>query len=141
MPRGASIFTTGAQLGEERVARQLGAERRRRAVAGEDDGLGRVGIRERADRGQERVPVAERQVGSPDRAGEEDVAGEERAVGVVGEVAGEWPGTSSVSNVMPASVERLVAVEQHVGVVRRESSVPGREVGRFSSSARSRSAM
>ena len=76
------------KLGEERVAGELGAERRRRPVSGVDDRLRRIGLDERADRVEQRVPVAERQVGSADRAGEEHVAREEATVGVVGNVPG-----------------------------------------------------
>ena len=75
-----------AQLGEERVAGELGAERRRRAVAGVDDGLGREAVEQRADRVEQRLPVGARQVGAADGAREQDVAREERAVGVVGDV-------------------------------------------------------
>ena len=49
-----------AQLGEERVAGELGAERRRRPVTRVDDRLGRIRLHERADRVEQRVPVAER---------------------------------------------------------------------------------
>ena len=55
---------------------------------GVDDRLGRVALDERADRLEQRVPVAAREVGAADRAGEEHVAGEEAAVGVEGDVAG-----------------------------------------------------
>ena len=62
------------------------AERRRRTVARVDDGLGREALDERANRREERLPVGPRKIGATDRAGEEHVAGEEAAVGVVREV-------------------------------------------------------
>src|SRR5581483_12454429 len=83
-PRWASNL--GTKLREKRIAGDLVAEGRRRAVARVDDGLRREAVDERADRLDQRVPVAVWEVDPPDRAGEEDVAGEQRAVGVEGQV-------------------------------------------------------
>src|SRR5438128_11045482 len=84
----AAPRTSRAQLLEERIALYLVAERRRRAVAGVDDRVRRKALDERPDRREQLVPVAAGQVGAPDRAREQDVAREQRAVGVVGEVPG-----------------------------------------------------
>ena len=122
VPRGRSILVTRAQLGEERVARELVAERRRRPVPGEDDRLGRVRVRERADRVEQRLPVAEGQVDPADGAGEENVAGEERAVGVVGEVAGRVARHVAHLEGDPGRVDGLSAGEKRrVAGVRRAS--------------------
>ena len=51
-----------------------------------------MGLDERPDRGHERVPVRSRKVGAPDRAREEDVAGEEAPVRVVRDVSRRMPG-------------------------------------------------
>src|SRR5205823_10655390 len=75
-----------AKFGEERIACQLGAERRLRTVARIHDGLGRKPVGKLADRRDERVPVSAGKVGASHRAGEQDVAREERSVGVVREV-------------------------------------------------------
>ena len=63
------------------------AERRDRPVAGVHDRLGRQRVDEHANRREQRVPVGSRKVRAPDRPGEEHVAGEERAVRVVGDVS------------------------------------------------------
>src|SRR5207253_8675766 len=73
-PRSSS---RGAQLREERIALELGAERRGGAVPGIDPRLRREAVGERADRGDERVPVAAREIGSADAACEDEVAGEQ----------------------------------------------------------------
>src|SRR5439155_18273189 len=78
----------GAQRSEEGIAGELGAERRRRAVAGVHDGVGRKAFGELAEGLDERVPVGPGQVGAADGAREEDVAGEEAPAGVVREVTG-----------------------------------------------------
>src|SRR3954447_11121910 len=72
VPRGAVIFAATclapAQLGEERIGRALRAEGRQAHVAGQDPGLLRQRLHQRADRLEQRRPVAARQVRSPDRA-------------------------------------------------------------------------
>ena len=69
----------------------------------------------RSGRGSTRASVSQSPYGrsvAPDRAGEEHVAGEERAVRRSRRGGpGEWPGTLSVSKVMPGELERLAAVE------------------------------
>src|SRR5262245_64751299 len=85
VPRGAS--NTAAQLREEWIACELVAEGRRRTVTREDDRLRGKALNEGLDRLEQRVPVALRQVSTAHGAGEEDVAREERAVRVVGEMA------------------------------------------------------
>ena len=69
-----------AEVAEERVRRELARERRRRAVAGIDDRLGREALEQRAHGAEERLPVAAREIDAADRAREEQVAGEELAV-------------------------------------------------------------
>src|SRR5579862_5840267 len=77
-----------AELGEERIARELHPEGRLGAVAGMDDGLGRQPVGEHTDGVEERVPVDTGQVDPADRAGEEEVAAEELAVGVIRDMRG-----------------------------------------------------
>ena len=73
-----------------------------------------------ADRLDERVPVGVRDVGPPDGAGEEHIAGEERAVREVGDVARRVPRDVERLEGDPAELERLAAVEQDVRLVRLE---------------------
>src|SRR5690242_11740476 len=108
VPRWASNL--GTQLRQKRVARELLAERCRRSVSRIDNGLRREAIDQRADRLDERVPVAVRQVDAADRALEEHVAGEERAVGVEGEVPGRVARDVQGLEVDAGELERLVAL-------------------------------
>src|SRR5262245_22339643 len=85
VPRGAS--NTAAQLREEWIACELVAQRRRRTMTGVDDRLRRKALDQSLDGLEQRVPVALRQVGAADGAGEEDIAREQRTVRVVGEMA------------------------------------------------------
>ena len=55
-------------------------------MAWKDDGFGRKAIEERANGRDERVPVAEGQVGPADAARKEDIAGKESPVGRVGDM-------------------------------------------------------
>ena len=100
-----------------------------------------------ADRREQCLPVAAGQVDAPDRAGEEDVAGEERAVGVEGDVAGPVPGDvdhlegdSRDVDVSPPETRcsgswggtrngRASAGPQHVGLARRRPDLGARAVG------------
>ena len=107
---------------------ELGAERRLRAVAGIDDGLRRIAVDERADRVEERVPVGARQVDAADRAGEEEVAAEERAVGVEGDVRGRVAGDRDALERDAGDVDRLAALEQVVGHVRAARHAGRREL-------------
>src|SRR5262249_9129991 len=75
-----------AELCEERVARDLDAQRRLVAVARMDDRLGRELLGEHPDGGQQGVPVRTGQVDAPDRPCEEQVAAEELAPGVESDV-------------------------------------------------------
>ena len=102
----------GAQLREERIALELDAERRLRPVPGIDDGLGRIAVGERPHRVEERVPVAARQVDAADRAGEEQVAAEERAVGVEGDVCRRVAGDRDALERDARGVDRLAALER-----------------------------
>src|SRR5205085_12438545 len=107
VPRWASNL--GTQLRQERVAGALVAEGRRGAMAGVHDGLGREAVEERADRLDQRVPVAERQVDAADRALKEDVPGEQRPVRVEREVARRMAGHLQRLEVDAGELERLVA--------------------------------
>src|SRR5215218_5730872 len=78
----ASFARGGAQVAQERVRVELAAERRRTAVAGVDDRVGAEAVEERADRVEQRLPVAAGKVDAADGTREEDVAREERAVGM-----------------------------------------------------------
>src|SRR3954447_15992576 len=78
--RSAIAGTLVGQLGQERIARPLGAERRDAHVAGVDDRLLRQAIDEAADALEQGRPVAARKVGATDRALEEHVAGEQRVL-------------------------------------------------------------
>ena len=109
---------------------ELGAEGRLRAVAGVDDGLRREALHQRLDRLEERVPVAEREIGSPDRAGEEDVAREERALGVVGDVAGRVARNVQRLERDAGELDGLAAVEEDVRLVRPQRHV-GKPLGRI----------
>src|SRR5206468_5926445 len=84
--RAAPGRASRAQLREEGVALQLDAERRLGPVAGVDRGLRWKAIGERPHRVEERVPVRPRQVDATDRPGKEEIAAEEAAVRVEGEV-------------------------------------------------------
>src|SRR5438093_13103772 len=93
VPRGRSMFVVirslrelGAKLRKEWIAGELGGQRRRWAMAGVDRRLRRERVHELPDRRHELVPASTRQIRPSDRAREEDVAGEEAAVGVEGEV-------------------------------------------------------
>ena len=101
--RAAHAERSAAELGEEGVPRELVAQRRDRSVARVDDGLRRKRVDEHADRREQDLPVGPGEVGAPDGACEEHVAGEEAAVGVVRDVRGEWPGTGRTSNDIPAT--------------------------------------
>ena len=70
---------------------ELAPERRRRAVAGVDAGLGTEALEQARDRVEQRLPVAAREVDAAHRVGEEQIAGEDRPVGRVGDVAGGVP--------------------------------------------------
>src|SRR5204862_7366915 len=74
------------KLAEERVRLQLAAGRRRRPVPGVDDRRRREALEQGTHRVEQRVPVSARQVDTADRPGEEQVAGEELAIVVVGDV-------------------------------------------------------
>ena len=65
-----------AEIGEEGIFCDLRAERRRRSVSRVDDRLRRKAFHQGANRLEQRVPVAARDVGPPHAAGEEHVAGE-----------------------------------------------------------------
>ena len=62
-------------------------------------------VDQRLDRAQQRRPVAAGKVHAPDRALEQDVAGEQRVLAAdrVGDVPGAVPRSEDTSNVMPAS--------------------------------------
>src|SRR5581483_4049416 len=77
-----------AELREEWVARELGAERRAGPVTRIDDRVGRIAFEQRSDGCEQRVPVPAWQIDAADGAGEEQVAAEERPVGVEGDVPG-----------------------------------------------------
>ena len=83
---------------------------------------------EQTDRSDQRLPVASRQVDSPDRAGEEEVAGEERPGGVIGEMRGRVARDADRLERDPSQLERLVALEQDVGGVRAQRKLGRREV-------------
>ena len=108
------------------VARSC-AERRQAHVPREDLGLRREGVEQLLDRGGERRPVAARQVGAPDRALEEHVAGEQaRLVGDrVGDVAGAVAGDEVHVDVEAGEREPLAALDGLVGVVALERAEPG----------------
>src|SRR5665213_2127308 len=76
-----------AQLVQERVGLQLAPERRRLPVARIDDRVGREPVDERANRREQRLPVAALQVNATDRAGKEQIAREQLALVVERNVA------------------------------------------------------
>ena len=78
-----------------------------------------------ADRREQRVPVGAGEVGSPDRAGEEHVAGEQAAVRVVGEVRGRVPGDGEHVEVDARDLERLPASSRTSGVCGRRGTRAG----------------
>ena len=69
-------------------------------------------VRQRSDRSEQRVPVAEREIGAADRPGEEDVAGEEVPVRVVGEVAGRVTGHVVDLKCNPGRIDCLASGQQ-----------------------------
>ena len=127
MPRGASNL--GTKLGEEGIAGKLGAERGRRAVAGVDRGLGRKAVDECADRLDQGVPVAVRQVDAADRAREEhegelDEATREQArrnpLRALDNIGGKPPETQAVLRQAPTIGDSLCeACREHFAEVRR----------------------
>ena len=72
---GSRAALLGAQLAQERVRRELAAERGRRAVPGVDDRLGREALEQAPNRGEQRLPVAAGEIDAADRAREQQVAG------------------------------------------------------------------
>src|SRR5207247_1907 len=114
--------------GKERIAGEFGAKRRLWTMAGIDDGPRREAMRQQANRGDQRVPVAERQVGATDGAREENVAREETALGVVGKVRGRVARNQQGLESDPGQIERLVALEQDLGGVWPQRQFGGREV-------------
>src|SRR5262245_47488006 len=112
-----------AELVQERVALELGAESRLGAVAGVDDGFRRKPLDQTADRLDERAPVAVRDVGPPDGAGEEHVPGEKRALGVVGDVAGRVAWDVERLERDFREPKRLATVEEDIRVVRAEGDL------------------
>ncbi len=82
-----------------------------------------------ADRGEQGLPVCAREIGAPDRAGEEDVAGEEAAVRVVREMGRRVAGNREHLERDARHLDRLAAREEHVGRVRAKRD-PGRRVAR-----------
>ena len=100
-------------------------------MAGMDDGLVRVGVEQRADRGEQGRAVAARQVDPADRALEEDVAGENRVLAAdrVGDVAGAVSGREDDVELEPRQLERLAAANHLVGFValERPEPLPGDE--------------
>ena len=93
-----------------------------------DDCLRRQAAGKHANRLDECVPVPEGQVGAADRAREQDVAGEQAAVCVVGQVRRRMAGHLQGLERDPAELERLVALQQDVGRMRPQRQLRGREV-------------
>ena len=92
---------------------------------GVDGRLGREALGEQADRVEERRPVAAGQVDAADRAGEEHVAREERAVGGEGEVARRVAGDRERLPRDAGQLERLVAGEPVLGLPRADVHAVG----------------
>ena len=115
------------------LPRELVAEGRDRPVARIDDRLGGKRVDEAADRREQRLPVGAREIGAPDRAGEEDVAGEEAAVRVVRDMGRRMAGNREHLERDARDVDRLAAREEHVGRVRAKRD-PGRRVARVRAS-------
>ena len=133
VPRGAwnllaHCRRAARELCEERVARELDAERRLVAVAGMDDRLGREPLDEHADRGEQRVPVGAGQVDATDRAGEEEVAAEELAVGVEGDVRRRVAGHGEALERDARDLDRLAAAHEVLGRVRPSGHADRREL-------------
>ena len=122
----ASNFTL-AELGEERVGVSSLPERGRRPVAWVDDRVGREALEQGRIEDEERLPVAVRPVGTSHRAGEENISGEERAVGVEGEVAQEVARDYEGLERDAGEVELLVALQEDVRRVVARDSPPTRE--------------
>ena len=80
-------------------------------VAGVDGRLVRVGVEQGADRAHQGRPVAAGQVDPPDRALEEDVAGEDRVLAAhrVGDVAGAVAGGEDDVELEAGQLQRLAA--------------------------------
>src|SRR6266516_5320858 len=97
-------------------------------MAGIDDRLRWKAIREQANRGYKHVPVAERQVRAADGAREQDVAREERALGVVGEMGRRVARDEHRLEGDSGQLECFVAIEQDVGGISLERQLRLREV-------------
>ena len=96
-----------------------------------DRRLGGVGLDQAADRLQQGLPVAPRQVGATDRSLEEDVAGEDRVLAAdrVGDVAGAVARGEDDVDLEAGKLELLAAGDGLVGVValeRAEARARGR---------------
>ena len=114
----AGASSHGAKFREERVARELDAESRLGAVPRMDDGLGRQAFGKHSDGGEQRVPVGAGKVDAADGSREEQVAAEELAAGVEGDVGRRVAGHSEAFEGDARDFERLATAEQVLGRVR-----------------------
>ncbi len=99
-------------------------------MAGMDDRFGRKAVGQHPYRGEERVPVGAGQVHAADRAREEEVAAEELAVRVVGDVRGGVAGHGEALEGNARDLDRLVAAQQVLGRVRPAGNAHGGELGK-----------
>ena len=124
----ALTYASRAKLCQERVARELDAERRLVAVTRVDDGLGREPLGEHPDRREQGVPVGAGQVDAADRAGEEQVAAEELALGVERDVRGRVAGHREAFEGDARYLDRLAAADEVLGRVRASRDADRREL-------------
>src|SRR6267143_2482509 len=90
--RGSALRPLERRLPDEGVGPDLEADGRLGAVPGEHPGVGWISEEPLADRTDEGPPVAAGKVGPPDRAAEQDVAGDETLRRDKGHAAGRMPG-------------------------------------------------
>ena len=111
-----------------RLNEWLDAQRRLGAVAGMDHRLRRQAVGEHPHGGEERVPVGAGQVDAADGAGEEQVAAEQLAVRMEGDVRRRvtWHGEALEGD--PRYLDRLSSAKHVLGRVRASGHAGGREL-------------
>src|SRR5947209_10907174 len=110
------------ELSQERVRLTFALERRQPHVPWVDGRLPREALKERADRGEQRRPVAPRQVDPADRTLEQDVPGEQRMLGRRGirQVTRAVAWSEQDLELDPGQRQGLAAGQQVIGLVALE---------------------